>query len=191
MTTVGYESANEPTVAEEKISADIADWSRETPHYYWDPSRRLLKSIRDYQRHFGSFSILHRLWRCIAVIRYRFWSTICACDIPLNSNLGGGLILMHPNGIVIHPSAEVGVNCLIFQQVTLVGGVKLKGHVDVGAGAKIIRPVTIGRHAKVGANSVVLQDVPDGAVAVGVPAKILSNTENISTEYMVDHVTSP
>jgi serine O-acetyltransferase len=46
------------------------------------------------------------------------------------------------------------------------------GHVDIGAGAKIIRPVTIGDHAQVGANAVVLQDVPAGATVVGIPAKI-------------------
>jgi serine O-acetyltransferase len=69
---------------------------------------------------------------------------------------------------------------LIFQQVTLgTGGripgcPKLGGHVDVGAGAKILGGVTIGNHAKIGANAVVLDHVPDGATAVGVPARILS-----------------
>jgi len=47
------------------------------------------------------------------------------------------------------------------------------GHVDIGAGAKILGGIRIGDHAKIGANSVVLQDVPDGATAVGIPAKII------------------
>ena len=83
----------------------------------------------------------------------------------------------HPNGVVIHPDAEIGPNCLLFHQVTIGangGGVPvLEGHVDVGAGAKVIGRLRIGRHAKIGANAVVLSDVPAGATAVGVPASIV------------------
>jgi serine O-acetyltransferase len=81
------------------------------------------------------------LLRPLLVWKYRFWSAICGADIPLNSNLGGGLIILHPNGIVIHPDAVIGPNCLIFQQVTIGAGSvpgfpKIGGHVDIGAGAK-------------------------------------------------------
>lgn len=125
----------------------------------------------------GFFPVLIRKW---AVLRHRFWSTVTGADIPINSQLGGGLLIPHPNGIVIHPGAVVGPNCLLFQQVTIGGGSGdggtpvLEGHVDVGAGAKILGRVKIGKHAKVGANAVVLQDVPPGATAVGVPARVLS-----------------
>lgn len=81
--------------------------------------------------------------------------------------------MVHPMGIVIHPSADIGPNCLILQNVTLVAGVKLMGHVDIGAGAVIVRSVTIGKHAKIGANAVVTIDVPDYATAVGVPARVI------------------
>jgi len=85
--------------------------------------------------------------------------------------------LPHPNGVVIHPSVVIGPNCLIFQQVTLGmahGGVPtLGGHVDVGAGAKVIGRVRLGDHSNVGANAVVTIDVPEGATAVGVPARII------------------
>ncbi len=90
------------------------------------------------------------------------------------------MLLPHPNGVVIHPGAVVGPNCLLFQQVTLgTGGDKpgvpcLAGHVDVGAGAKILGGVRIGEHALIGANAVVLCDVPAGATAVGVPARVLA-----------------
>lgn len=83
----------------------------------------------------------------------------------------------HPNGIVIHPGASIGPNCLIFQQVTIgsrgPGDVPIiGGHVDIGAGAKILGAIKIGHHSKVGANAVVLCDVPDNSVAVGIPANI-------------------
>ena len=89
-----------------------------------------------------------------------------------------GLKLTHPNGVVIHPKASIGVNCLIFQQVTIVRNVKIGGHVDIGAGAKIIRPVSIGNHVKIGANAVVMSDIPDGATAIGIPAKIITLSES-------------
>lgn len=115
--------------------------------------------------------------RKLAVLRHRFWSVVTGADVPLNSQIGGGLLMPHPNGIVIHPGAQIGPNCLLFQQVTIgetSGGVPhLGGHVDVGAGAKLIGKITIGDHAKIGANAVVTIDVPAGATAIGVPAKIV------------------
>jgi serine O-acetyltransferase len=88
-------------------------------------------------------------------------------------------LIPHPNGIVIHPGAVIGVNCLIFQQVTIGGregrGLPvIEGHVDIGAGAKILGNVKIGAHARIGANAVVLQSMPAGAVAVGIPARNLT-----------------
>ena len=118
----------------------------------------------------------------ILVLSHRFWSAVCGADIPLNTQLGGGLILTHPNGIVIHPDAVIGVNCLIFQQVTIgmgpVPGLPvIGGHVDIGAGARILGGIHIGDHARIGANAVVLQDVPAGATAVGIPARIIEKKE--------------
>jgi serine O-acetyltransferase len=86
------------------------------------------------------------------------------------------LLLPHPNGIVIHPDAVIGPNCLIFQQVTIGQGSKpgapvIEGHVDIGAGAKILGGIKIGEHSIIGANAVVVKDVPKYSVAVGVPAQ--------------------
>lgn len=166
------------------ISADHPDWSRERKRWFeWAPSRSLLASIRSYQRHMFSRGLWRSLPRVCAILRHRCWSVVTGADIPLNCKLGGGLLLPHPNGIVIHPQAEIGPNCLLFQQVTLGvgdrGAPKIGGHVDVGAGAKILGPVTIGRHARIGANAVVINDVPEGATAVGVPARVISNLRGI------------
>ena len=83
-------------------------------------------------------------------------------------------MIPHPNGIVIHPDARIGVNCLIFHQVTLgsrnADGVpEIGGHVDIGAGAKILGPVKVGAHARIGANAVVISDIEIGGTAVGYP----------------------
>ena len=86
------------------------------------------------------------------------------------------MLLPHPNGVVIHPEAIIGPNCLIFQQVTI-GSVEgsrapiIGGHVDIGAGAKILGTVNIGDNVLIGANSVVLNDIKDDVTVVGIPAK--------------------
>lgn len=162
------------------ISSEIADWSRERKATFeWLPSRSLLASIRDYQYFSISSNIFSRIiLRKIAILRHRFWSVITGADIPLNCQIGGGLLLPHPNGVVIHPEVKIGPNCLIFQQVTIgmkgeLGLPVIGGHVDIGAGAKILGNVNIGNHSCIGANAVVIQDVPAGKSAVGIPARII------------------
>lgn len=158
------------------ISATVPDWGREQLDVgEWNPGKRLLASIRDYQRwrDAGVWFALLRRW---AVLRYRFWSMATGADIPLAGDIGGGLRLPHPNGVVIHQNARIGPNCLIFQQVTLgtleTGGTPVVGgHVDIGAGAKLLGPIVVGDHAVIGANAVVLTDVPPHHVAVGIPAR--------------------
>ncbi len=163
------------------ISAKVPDWSRETkPTLSWQPSRSLLASIRLYQRHSGSRNPLRILVRKYAVLRHMFWSVITGADIPINSQIGGGLLLPHPNGVVINPAARIGPNCLIFQQVTIGtrGGSMapiIGGHVDIGAGAKILGGVRLGDHARIGANAVVLADIPAGKTAIGIPAVIVES----------------
>ncbi len=159
-------TAEKPT-----ISAEIPDWTRELPCRFWDPGRRLIRTIRRYQywrARRGLFSSIPCNW---LIISHRFWSVITGADIPLTCQIGGGLLIPHPNGIVIHPDAAIGVNCLIFQQVTL--GIRsgpgvpiIGGHVDIGAGAKILGPVRIGDHTRIGANAVVTKDVPSHTTAV-------------------------
>lgn len=161
-------------------SVEAPEWDREEPERLWDPPKRLLRSIRRYQhwREQGGpvGKLMCKRWN----LSHRFWTVVTGADIPLNSRLGGGLCMPHPNGIVIHPSAIIGNNCMLFQQVTIGnnnGGVPVLGdHVDVGAGAKILGGIVLGPRAAVGANAVVVHDVPAGATVAGIPAKVIKKT---------------
>ena len=160
------------------ISATEADWSREKPlHGQYEPGKKLLAALRRYQKLRAGDTPLGKVLRPFVVLQHRFWSAVSGADIPLTSKIGGGLLIPHPNGIVIHPDAEIGPNCLIFQQVTIGASPKpglpvIEGHVDIGAGAKILGPVRIGAHARIGANAVVVNNIPANATAVGIPAVV-------------------
>jgi len=161
------------------ISAEAPDWSREHPRQFWDPGRKLLRAMRRYQYWRDRRGGVARLLCKWLVLRHRFWSAVTGAEIPLLCKIGGGLLIPHPNGIVIHPDAKIGVNCLIFQQVTIgtrgkSGLPVIEGHVDIGAGAKILGPVWIGAHACIGANAVVTTDVATGTTAAGIPARMVS-----------------
>lgn len=96
-----------------EISATEADWNREKLTKCWSLSRQLLKSIREYQKWGSKSDIFAKFLIKWCVLKHRFWGVVTGADIPLNCQIGGGLILPHPNGVVIHPSAKIGVNKFI------------------------------------------------------------------------------
>lgn len=107
-------------------------------------------------------------------------------DIHPGATIGKRVFIDHAMGVVIGETAVVGDDVLIYQQVTL-GGVSLskeKRHptiedgVTIGAGAKVLGDITIGKDAKIGANSVVIKDVPPECTAVGVPAHVSARIDN-------------
>ena len=105
-------------------------------------------------------------------------------ELPYTVQLGRRVVFEHQHGIVVHGHCVIGDGCTIRQGVTLGNRTMeqpydapiLGSDVNVGAGAKILGKVTIGDGANIGANAVVLKDVPSGATAVGVPARILGES---------------
>lgn len=108
--------------------------------------------------------------------------SVTGIEIHPAATIGRRLFIDHGMGVVIGQTAVVGEDVLIFHGTTL-GGVSMskgKRHptvgnrVVIGSGAKVLGPITIGDDAKIGANAVVVKDLPPGAVAVGVPGKIVN-----------------
>lgn len=164
------------------VSATVPDPSRERITGFWRPGPKLIRALRRHQywsRRRGPVAVfIRRYWALV----HRFWSLMCQCDIPPGTRVEGGLFLHHANGVVIHPETVIGPNCLLLNQVTLGSGRAnadgrrvpvIGGHVDIAAGARIVGGITIGDHAQIGLNAVVLEDVPAGGVAVGVPARVI------------------
>lgn len=110
---------------------------------------------------------------------YRGVQILTGIELPCEVPLGRGFVIDHAGGIVISGYARFGSHCRIRNGV-VVGLSRvdepcapvLGDYVDVGAGAKLLGPIRIGNHVSIGANAVVLQDVPDHCIAVGVPAVI-------------------
>lgn len=130
----------------------------------------------------------HMLWRKghhnSARLLSSFVHFLTGVDIHPAARIGRRVFIDHGYGVVIGETAEVGSDCVIFHQVTL-GGVSMnKGkrhptvedHVMIGAGAKVLGPIRIGTGAKIGANAVVIKDVPAHNLAIGIPAKNHSST---------------
>jgi len=105
------------------------------------------------------------------------------CIIGRGADFGEGFVLVHSHGVVINTSVKGGRNVVIEHQVTI-GAEKglspvLGDEVFVGAGARILGAIKIGNGAKVGANAVVLDDVPDGATVVGIPARVVKTSPDL------------
>jgi len=129
--------------------------------------------------------VAHRMWRNPALrLPARLLSQaarfLTGIEIHPGAQLGRRLFIDHGMGVVVGETAEVGDDVLLFHGVTLGGRSMRQGkrhptlgdNVTVGAGAKILGPVTIGSGAQVGANAVVITDVPTDHLAVGIPARI-------------------
>ena len=130
--------------------------------------------------------IAHRLWHAGLTTLARGVSHVArfltGIEIHPAARLGPGLFIDHGMGVVIGETTEVGENVTLLQGVTL-GGTSLRrekrhptlgNQVTVGAGAEVIGAITVGDHARIGAGSVVVTNVPEYATVVGVPGKVVA-----------------
>lgn len=103
---------------------------------------------------------------------------LTGADLAWQADVGPGFVLFHPTGVVVGPYVRIGSDCRVQQGVSLGGGAdaspRLGDGVSLGAGSKIFGNIDIGSNVQVGSNAVVLIDVPGGATAVGVPARVVA-----------------
>ena len=109
----------------------------------------------------------------------KHYELVTGIQLPVGTKIDGGLVFPHLSAIVIHGNASIGKNCTILQGVTIGGDEKgtvphIGDNVVLTCGAKVIGGVTIGNNVLVGAGAVVTSDIPDNAVVVGVPGKVIN-----------------
>ena len=136
------------------------------------------------------YRVSHALWKgrvpVIPDILTRIAQILCSIDIAYEAEIGPGLVIVHGFGVVIGNRSVIEGRCCIFHGVTLgnrgsewVGSCETDGMPQVGAGcilsagAKLLGPIRIGANTVIGANAVVLKDVPDNSIAVGIPARVV------------------
>lgn len=131
----------------------------------------------------------HWLWhhglKWLARLNSHIGRWLTGIEIHPGATIGRRVFIDHGMGVVVGETAEIGDDSTLYHGVTLGGTTWKKGKrhptlgkgVVIGAGAKVLGPITIGDGAKIGSNAVVVKDVPPGATAVGIPARILDSDQ--------------
>ena len=139
--------------------------------------------------------ILHRLAHFLWSIKLKLIARIFShlariftgIEIHPGAQIGRRFFIDHGMGVVIGETAIIGDDCTLYHGVTLGGTTwkkgkrhpTLKDNVVIGAGAKVLGPITLGNNSKVGSNAVVVTDIPNDSTAVGIPAKIIESGEKL------------
>ncbi|OJV78824.1 MAG: serine O-acetyltransferase [Cellulomonas sp. 73-92] len=145
------------------------------------------------------YRVTHRMWqepslRLPARLLSQLVRGITGIEIHPGARIGRRLFIDHGMGVVIGETAEVGDDVVMFHGATL-GGTSMRhgkrhptigDRVMIGTGAKVLGPIYVGDDARIGANAVVVHDVPPGASAVGVPAKVRFHTRPAADDYADD-----
>jgi serine O-acetyltransferase len=123
--------------------------------------------------------LVRRAFSLIYRVLFKLIQIVCGVELPCETEIGKNFTIDHFGGIIISGYAKFGDNCRIRNGVVV--GLRridekrapvIGNDVDIGAGAKLLGPISVGNHVRIGANAVVLCDVPDNSIAVGVPAVI-------------------
>jgi len=128
--------------------------------------------------------LIRTLWGGLSLMATKAVECSCGISLPEGVTIGRRLRIEHFGGVIVHSCTVIGDDCLLRQNVTLgnrseaqpMDAPVLGNRVQVGAGAVVLGKVRIGDDAIIGANAVVLADVPEGAVAVGNPARLIGRT---------------
>ena len=141
------------------------------------------------------YRFTHFLWICKLYWLARFISTfarwITGIEIHPGAVIGRRFFIDHGMGVVIGETAEIGDDCMMYHGVTLGGTTwdKVKRHptlkdgVIIGAGAKILGPITLGENVRVGSNSVVVKSIEDNCTVVGIPGRIVNTKINLDDKF--------
>ena len=126
------------------------------------------------------FTIVYR-------VAYVFVRNFYGIELPIDTRIGRRVLIGHQHGIIVHPNAVIGDDCLLRQGVSIgqerptpgvwigdIPGPKLGHRVEIGAGAVIIGDITIGDGVRVGPNAVVMTNVPAGAIVTAPPSRIMA-----------------
>lgn len=125
-------------------------------------------------------ALIRKPWGALHLVLSKLIEIICGVSIGATARIGRRLVIEHFGGIVIHGHAVIGDDCVVRQGVTIgnktldkpLDAPTIGSRVNIGAGAKLLGNITIGDDCAIGANAVVITDVPSGCIAVGVPAII-------------------
>jgi serine O-acetyltransferase len=129
-------------------------------------------------------TVLRKFFSLIYKCLYKFVQILTGIELPCEVTVGRNFIIDHFGGIIISGYARFGDNCRIrngvvvgLRRVDEPSAPTIGNNVDIGSGAKLLGPITIGDNSIIGANAVVVQDVPANSVAIGVPAIIKQRRE--------------
>jgi len=154
------------------------DWSR---HGFW--------ALLVYRYGNWRYTIKNRIVRMPFSFLYKFLKmvadSLCGIELPCETVIGERFVIEHIGAIVISGDAVFGDDCVVRNGVTVGlrhreerGSPRIGSRVDIGSGAKLLGPIRIGNDVRIGANSVVLSDVPDGCIAVGIPARVIQRNRD-------------
>jgi serine O-acetyltransferase len=124
-------------------------------------------------------ALLRKLFSLVYKVLYKFIQIITGIELPCEATVGRNFVIDHFGGIIVSGYARFGDNCRIRNGVVV--GLRrveepaapiIGNNVDIGAGAKVLGPIRIGDNSIIGANAVVIEDVPENSIAIGVPAII-------------------